>query len=139
VTENAASTAEAPGFSVSVSEAGDGRFVVAAAGELDIASAPLLLGAITRLAQPGGAERASAIAIDLSALTFIDSSGINALRTAIRSANARGVGAILAAPSERIQKVLELVKLGDILPLEHSLQAAFERLDSAGTPGPPSA
>jgi anti-anti-sigma factor len=122
--------AELPIFAVNVSDAGDGRAIVAAAGELDIASAPQFLSSIAALSQPS----TSAIAIDLSALTFIDSSGINALRTAVRSANARGVGAIVAAPSERVLKVLELVRLGDILPLEASLTAAFERLGADGSP-----
>jgi anti-anti-sigma factor len=118
-----------PAFSVSVSDAGAGRSVVAAAGELDVASAPQLLSAVAVLGQPG----TRAVAIDLSALTFIDSSGINALRTAVRAANARGLGAIVAAPSERVQRVFELVRIGEIIPLENSLTAAFQRLDEDGS------
>jgi anti-anti-sigma factor len=131
VTEPQPTAAELPIFAVDVSDAGDGKAIVAATGELDIASAPQFLSSVAALSPPS----TSAIAIDLSALTFIDSSGINALRTAVRSANARGVGAIVAAPSERVLKVLELVRLGDILPLEASLPAAFERLGSDGSPG----
>ncbi len=131
MTDRPLGAAEAPIFSLSVSEAAGGKAVVAAAGELDVATAPQLLNAVASLAQRG----TSAIAIDLSALTFIDSSGINALRAAVRSANARGVGAILAAPSERVLRVLELVNLAEILPLERSLPAAFERLESDGRPG----
>jgi anti-anti-sigma factor len=132
VIESNGSAPDTPIFSLSVSAAGNGRSVVAASGELDIATAPELLGAVSVLAQPG----AGAIAIDLSALTFIDSSGINALRAAVRTANARGVGAIVAAPSQRVQRVLELVRLGDVIPLEHSLSAAFERLDGGGFSAP---
>jgi anti-anti-sigma factor len=121
--------AETPAFAISVSGAGVGRSVVAPAGELDIASAPQLLSAVAILKPPG----TTTIAIDLSALTFIDSSGINALRTAVRSATARGMAAIVAAPSERVQKVLELVKLSDVLPLEPSLSTAFARLEAGGS------
>jgi anti-sigma B factor antagonist len=127
------SAPETPIFSLDVSDAGKGRSVVAASGELDIATAPQLLGAVTALSQPG----TGAIAIDLSALTFIDSSGIKALRAAVRSANARGVGAIVASPSRRVERVLELVRLGDVIPLEHSLPAALERLDAGGFGDPP--
>jgi anti-anti-sigma factor len=126
VSESNGNRADAPIFSLSVSDVGNGRSVVAASGELDIATAPQLLGAVDALARPG----TGAIAIDLSALTFIDSSGINALRAAVRSAQARGVGAIVASPSQRVQRVLELVRLGEIIPLEHSLPAALERLDT---------
>ena len=132
MTENVASAAEPPGFTLSVSDAGGGKRVVAAAGELDIVGAAQLLRAVAVLRRPV----TSAVAIDLSALTFIDSSGINALRSAVRAANARGVGAIVAAPSQRVERVLELVKLADILPLEHSLADAFQRLDSDGSPEP---
>jgi anti-anti-sigma factor len=135
VTHQPLGAARAPIFSLSVSEAAGGKSVVAVAGELDVATAPQLLSAVALLAQRG----TSAIAIDLSALTFIDSSGINALRTAVRAANTRGVGAILAAPSERVRQVFELVKLGEILPLEQSLHDAFERLEADGRAGPPSA
>ena len=131
--ESNGSAPDTPIFSLSVSDAGNGRSVVAASGELDIASAPQLLGAVAVLTQPG----TGAIAIDLSALTFIDSSGINALRAAVRSANARGVSAIVASPSQRVQRVLELVRLGDVIPLEHSLPAALERLGEGGFNDPP--
>ena len=129
MTENDVSALDAPLFSLSVSDAGKGRSVVAASGELDIASAPQLLGAIAVLGQPA----TSAVAIDLSALTFIDSSGINALRAAVRSANARGLGAIVAAPSQRVQRVFELVRLSEVIPLEDSLTAAFERHDEGSS------
>ena len=134
MTEHDPVATEAPIFSLRVTEAGSGRAVVAVAGELDIAGAPQLLSAVASLARAG----TGAIAIDLSGLTFIDSSGINALRSAVRSANARGVDAIIAAPSERVQRVLELVKLAQVLPLEHSLPAAFERLEGDGSAGAPS-
>jgi anti-anti-sigma factor len=124
MTEDDAPALETPVFSVTVSDAGNGRAVVTASGELDIATAPQLVEAVAVLGRPA----TTAIAIDLSALTFIDSSGINALRTSVRAAGSRGVGAIVASPSERILRVLELVRIADIIPLESSLEAAFERL-----------
>jgi anti-anti-sigma factor len=117
-------TPETPSFSVTVTDAGDGRAVVAASGELDIATAPQLVAAVAGLAPPA----TTAIAIDLSGLTFIDSSGINALRATVRAAGSRGAGAIVASPSERVQRVLDLVRIAEIVPLESSLEAAFERL-----------
>jgi anti-anti-sigma factor len=106
---------------------------VAAAGELDIASAPQLLEAVAALVQP----TTTVIAIDLSALTFIDSSGINALRAAVRAAGLRGVGAVVSSPSQRVLRVLELVRIAEIIPLANSLEAAFERLDTDSFDGPP--
>jgi stage II sporulation protein AA (anti-sigma F factor antagonist) len=126
---------ETPLFSVAVSDAGGGRAVVAVSGELDITTAPQLVDAVAVLSPPA----TTAVAIDLSALTFIDSSGINALRTAVRAAGSRGAGAIVASPSPRVLRVLELVRIAEIVPLESSLEAAFERLATdrfdGSTPG----
>lgn len=124
MTEDGAPALETPVFSVTVSDAGDGRAVVTASRELDIATAPQLLEAVAVLGPPA----TTAIAIDLSALAFIDSSGINALRAAVRAAASRGVGATVASPSERVLRVLELVRITEIIPVESSLEAAFERL-----------
>jgi anti-anti-sigma factor len=120
----------APTFQVTVSAAGSGTSVVTAAGELDILTAPQLLRCVAALASPA----TSCVAIELSAVTFIDSSGINALRTAVRSAHARGVAAVVAAPGEHVQRVLELVRMGDILPLEPTLASALERLRAESAP-----
>jgi anti-anti-sigma factor len=120
-----------PIFGVTLSSAGSGRSVVTPAGELDITTAPQLLSSVAVLARPA----TSGIAVDLSAVTFIDSSGINALHTAVRSAHARGVAAVVAAPGESVQKVLELARIGDILPLEPTLAAALERLGAASAAG----
>lgn len=47
------------------------------AGELDIAGAPMLLDAISRLIRAGS----SSVCVDLSGLSFIDASGLNCLVT----------------------------------------------------------
>jgi anti-anti-sigma factor len=120
----------APIFEVTVSAAGSATSVVTAAGELDILTAPQLLRCVAALAPPV----TSCVAIDLSAVTFIDSSGINALRTAVRSAHARGVAAVVAAPGEHVQKVLDLVRIGDVLALEPTLASALERLRAESAP-----
>lgn len=120
----------APIFEVTVSAAGSATSVVTAAGELDILTAPQLLRCVAALAPPA----TNCVAIELSAVTFIDSSGINALRTAVRSAHARGVTAVVAAPGEHVQKVLDLVRMGDVLPLEPTLASALERLGAESSP-----
>ena len=123
---------ESPIFEVTVSAADPGTSVVTGYGELDIATAPQLLSTVASLAPAS----TSCIAIDLSAVTFIDSSGINALRSAVRSAHARGIAAVLAGPAGGVRKVLDLVRIGDILPLEPTLAAALERLRAERAPDP---
>lgn len=119
---------EARAFTISVSGADAGLAVVSVAGELDIAGAPELALAF------GNLERSDvrAVAVDLSGLTFIDSSGISVLATAVQEAQARGGSMIVAAPEGDVRRVFDIVRFGEFVPLEDSLSAALLRLE----PGP---
>ena len=116
---------EARAFTISVSGADGGPAVVSVAGELDIAGAPELALAF------GNLERSDvrAVAVDLSELTFIDSSGISAIATAVREAHARGGSMVVAAPAGDVRRVFEIVRFGEFVPLEDSLPAALRRLE----------
>ena len=65
-----------------------------------------------RLAELIRDARSPAI-VDLSGVTFFDSSGINVLVRASASAEAAGVDLILQAPSRQVVTVLNLTGLGD--------------------------
>ncbi len=117
---------EARAFTVSVSGADGGPAVVSVAGELDIAGAP-------ELARTLGSLELSdvrAVAVDLSELTFIDSSGISTLATAAQEARARGGSMVVAAPPGDVRRVFDIVRFGDFVLLEDSLSAALARLDT---------
>jgi anti-anti-sigma factor len=115
-------------FSVDVSDDGPGRAIVAVSGELDLSKAPELLDAIAALGDAG----TNAVVIDLSELTFIDSSGISALIKAGRETRARGGSVVVAAPTVNVRRVFEIVRLADVLSLEPSVEAAAQRLDRNG-------
>jgi anti-sigma B factor antagonist len=96
-------------------EMGDGIAVVRLNGELDKFAADDALAQIDALAAPSG------LVIDLSELTFLDSAGLHALFSAARSAQERGtrIAFLLPQPSP-IQRVLDLVQIGQVAPLRHS-------------------
>ncbi len=107
-------------FTVSVSEQ-DGRSIVTAAGELDAHAAPVLeaqTGPLSR--QPGGR-----LIIDLSAVDFIDSTGLGVLVAALKhSREADGtLDVVVATP--RVLKVLGLTGLDVVIPLHSSLADAL--------------
>jgi anti-sigma B factor antagonist len=54
------------------------------------------------------------VAIDMSEVSFIDSSGVGALLEAHRL----GLAIVVHRPSERVRKLLDLVLIGDIIPIE---------------------
>jgi anti-anti-sigma factor len=109
-------------FVIEVTQPSEGLYLVALAGEMDIANAPQLTSRIARL---GGAGSYRAV-FDLSELTFLDSTGINALVSAARSIEAGGGEVVLAAPTPNVQQVFKIVSLSEVVTIEQSLKAALD-------------
>lgn len=86
--------------SLTVSIDDDG--VVIAAGDVDLAGGPVLEQAILRQ------EASGPVVIDLSAVDFIDSSGLRSLLWASRRAKDRGADVELRSPSPGVQRLLSL-------------------------------
>ena len=80
-------------------------------GRLDFISARDLRAAVDR-AVAGGFPK---IVVDLSAVTFVDSSGLGALIGGLKSARQAGGELRIAAPAEQVLMVLELTKLVRVL------------------------
>ena len=81
-----------------------GTPVLAVAGEVDLSSA-------TRFAQELASlvgDRSGTARVDLSAVTFLDSSGVRELLAAKRQALATGTQLLLANPSAACRRVLEI-------------------------------
>jgi anti-sigma B factor antagonist len=93
-----------PEFSITVRNLPD-LHIVALHGELDVASAGGLENSLVELA-------GSTLVVDLSGLTFMDSSGIGALVRARNRIRAKGLGElVLTRPGEIVHKALEIVGL----------------------------
>ncbi|HVR06109.1 MAG TPA: STAS domain-containing protein [Solirubrobacteraceae bacterium] len=80
-------------------------------GELDLAGVPGLEERLAEIEQEG-VER---IAIDISALSFIDSSGLRVLLLADGRARERGHELLLTQPTEPVRRVLEMTGALDLL------------------------
>jgi anti-sigma B factor antagonist len=93
-----------PEFSISVRNLPNLHFVTLH-GELDVASADGLANSLVELA-------GSTVVVDLSDLTFMDSSGIGALVRARNRIRAGGLGElVLTRPGAIVRKALEIVGL----------------------------
>lgn len=103
-------------------EGGDGRTrIVAVAGELDSSNANELL----RRIEPLGPE----LVLDLSALTYMDSTGIATLIRLWQSFEGDGRTLLIVVPPDAsLRRTLEVRGLADPLPLIESRDAARERL-----------
>jgi anti-sigma B factor antagonist len=81
--------------------------VLAPTGEMDMLSAPELGRRLLNLAEEGKTR----VVVDLSGVTFIDSSGIGVLLNALRHLRARSGRLVLVCPNERIQRPFEVTGL----------------------------
>jgi len=90
----------------------DGHVVIEVAGELDIATAPLLH---ERLADIIEAQGNLAVVLDLAGLTFIDSSGLTALVTAHKRLAAHGGRLNLTRPCPATRRAIEITGLHRVL------------------------
>jgi anti-anti-sigma factor len=89
----------------------DGVVVVQPKGELDIATTPMLAEILADLASRG----ASAV-LDLSAVEFIDSSGLQTILNAHATSQRDGYGLTMLPGPPPVMKVFELAGLADRLP-----------------------
>ncbi|MDX6569418.1 MAG: hypothetical protein QOH15_1996, partial [Gaiellales bacterium] len=98
--------------------------VVALRGELDYDGAP----GLGRLLEEFRAEGERDVLVDLSELTFIDSSGISVLVGAARAATAEQGTLVVAAPTPHVQRVFDIVSLSELVAVEPGLEGALQRI-----------
>ena len=117
---------EPPGvlLEIDVSSAEGDVPVVVLRGELDFDEAPTFGRVLEELLSEG--ERK--VVVDLSELTFIDSSGISVLVGAARAAVAEQGTLVVAAPSPHVQRVFDIVNVSTLVDVEPSLESALQRV-----------
>ncbi len=98
----------------------NGNLVVRLAGEIDLDRAPevrrLLLDSV---------KRSLDVLVDLSAVTYIDSSGIASLVEALQWAKRRGTDLCLIAVSPEALRVFELARLDKVFAIHPNMNAAL--------------
>jgi anti-sigma B factor antagonist len=98
-------------FSLLVERNGHGP-VVRVSGEIDIATAPMLR---ERLDSLDG----QAVTIDFSAVTYMDSSGVNLLVAAVKRAHdGGGVAPILRGVQPRQMRIFEVTRVAELLTFD---------------------
>ena len=109
------------GFAVDVSQPAADLSLVTLSGELDLAGAPELSRALAGLQAPA----ANRVVVDLTRLGFIDSTGLRVLITAAKAIHSKGGTLTLAGPRPNVQRLFDIVRLSEMLPIEPSLDAAL--------------
>ena len=98
--------------------------VVAVTGEIDLSNAAALEAEIMRHASDAGA-----VALDLSALGFMDSAGVALLQRLARGVRERGGALRLVAPAaSTVGRLLTLTGLEALIPRDERLDDALQEL-----------
>ena len=98
----------------------DGWTVVAASGEIDVATAPALRDQLTDLVE-GGSTR---LVVDLEDVDFIDSTGLGVLVGGVRRARAQEGDLRLVCTNTRILKVFQATGLDEIFTIGSTVDEA---------------
>ena len=88
--------------------------VLALAGEIDLYTAPKLQSELTSALAAG---KSSHIVVDMSAVEFCDSTGMNVLLSCLRQVRERGGELELAAPRPAVMKILQVTALDSVFTI----------------------
>jgi len=95
--------------------------VVAVAGEVDLSWSSELRGSIL-----DALESKRPVMVDLSAVSYIDSSGIAALVEGYQTAKGQSVNFGLVSISDPVRAVLELARLDQVFPIHDNLESVAD-------------
>jgi anti-sigma B factor antagonist len=106
----------------------EGYTVVSPVGELDVYTVPLFRKVVLKL----GADRRHDLIMDLTKLTFIDSSGLGSLIETFQKVQSAEGEIAFVIDNPRILKILKLVDLDRVLHIFPNLGRALEHVGAAG-------
>ncbi|MFN8149136.1 MAG: STAS domain-containing protein [Candidatus Nanopelagicales bacterium] len=98
-----------------------GRTIVAATGEVDVYTAPVLDDALSAVVS-GGATR---VVVDLSGVDFLDSTGLSVLVKALKRVRDADGALDVVVTAERVNKVFRITGLDQVIPVHASLADAL--------------
>jgi anti-anti-sigma factor len=76
-------------------------------------------------------DSADPLLVDLEDVTFMEASGVEVLRAALKKARACGAVLRLVAPSAPVERVLRPTHTEGVLPIERDLITAYARVAEA--------
>lgn len=107
-----------------LSDTGDQIRVLALAGEIDLHFARVFRG----LLQEKREKPAEALVLDLSEVTFIDSTGIAAIIEHLRRATQLGGRFVIGGMSQAVKEIFEVINLQKAMPVFDTRDAALQAI-----------
>ena len=113
-----------PSRDIAVHEPKPGIVVVSLSGEVDIMRSPdlqtSLQEAVSRVPGKG------AVVVDLSGVSYMDSSGVATLVRGLQLSRKKGVGLVLCSLQDRVRSIFEIARLDTVFPMADTLDEAIE-------------
>ena len=97
---------------------GSDRYVIAVSGEVDLATSPALDAAIIDAIESG----TSALAIDLTDVSFMDSSGLGVIVRGLKRCREADKDLDLVITNDRVLKVFGITGLDQVIPIHASIE-----------------
>src|SRR3954447_3208242 len=111
-------------FGLSDEPVDDSTHVLLPKGEIDAVTAPQLGMRLLGLAEEGK----TGVVVDLSRVTFMDSTGLGVLLNAVRALASRRGKLVLVCPNERVLRPFQVTGLVDRMSISRSREAALAGL-----------
>jgi anti-sigma B factor antagonist len=114
-------------FRLATADLGNGVSTVSVAGEVDQATPPELKEALTEVVNSG----AKGVLVDLSNATFIDSTTLGVLMSAVKRLRPAGGELAIACNDANIRKIFEITLLDRVFEIFDTPGAGVEHLQAA--------
>ncbi|MEQ8317746.1 MAG: STAS domain-containing protein [Phycisphaerales bacterium] len=112
------------GNEIDIRPEGEKAVVVSLSGEVDIVRSPdlqmALQDAVGRTPKGGG------VVVDLSGVTYMDSSGVATLVRGLQLSRKKGAGLVLCGLQDRVRSIFEIARLDTVFPIAGSLDEAIK-------------
>jgi anti-sigma B factor antagonist len=102
-----------------------GVTVIAPTGRLDVAGAPALKDAVSEAVNEAVKNGLPRLVIDMEGVSFVDSSGLGSVVSALKQARSSKGDLRLAAPNQQVRVVLELTTLDRVFPYYATVEDAL--------------
>lgn len=109
---------------ISAQEIEEKLAVIKVRGDVDIYTAPQLRETIHKVVDSGKSE----VIVDLEGVDFIDSTGLGVLIGGLRRAREKGGELVIASPSDRVRRILEITDLRRIFRIFKTSNEAISAL-----------
>lgn len=110
-------------YAIATHHAADGVVVLSLDGEFDLAAAPALRKELVAAQSAGG----RAVVLDMSEVTFLDSSALRELLRADVALRTHGASLVLAAVRPAVARLFELTRTTGLLTVAPTVEQALER------------